>query len=173
MPLAAENSSNLAFALKVSSWAAFNLSFMSAQPLIVDRPTTGSFDYIVLVFILDHGFLGVLALGAQLRDTLFEPIAGSAGRIVFRGSLQLDVYVSRLRSLLRQRDPDILTQSRFRLRKLRQSEIRLGSLSNCSTAKLSRSSLVSGGVSAIGPNLRTKRSKKTRMSGPNKSRILR
>ena len=64
-----------------------------SQPLIVDQPATDSFDDVVLVLVVNHSFLGVFTLGAHLRDTFLEPIAGSARRVVFRASLQLDVYV--------------------------------------------------------------------------------
>ena len=90
--MTAENWSNLAFA---RSFVVGGVQFIVhiSQTLIVDQAATGSFDNIVLVLVLDNSFMCVLALGAQLRDALFEPIVGSAGRVVFSGSLQLNIYV--------------------------------------------------------------------------------
>ena len=76
--------------------------------LIVDQLPAARFDDVVRILIVDHRSLSSLTLGAQLRDTLLEPIARSPRRVVFRCSVACRCTLLRPRSPRPQRDPDIL-----------------------------------------------------------------
>jgi len=89
----ADNWSNLALALSVSSRGGVQFSVNVGQALIVDQLAAARLNDVVFGLVFDHRSLGGLALCLQFRDAGFEPIAGLAGRTVLGRSLKLDLLV--------------------------------------------------------------------------------